>query len=307
MSLGNWYYYKKKFKLITLKYALRKSNKKNLLALTYEDGWGVQKPWHITYHSTRCGFKIIGKPDLVIEREFNDGNTDYSILYQTILKKVPKAFWFIDAHTADINRVKYCDQFDFVFVAQSPFINYVKKNTSCKNIFWLPLCFPKPANQITAHNTAIKHPVSFIGLYGKGYNRRVEMINFLANEYKEKFFAVTDYNNPKLLAQASAVTTNCSLNNDLNFRVFECLGYGTELVTDHVTDVDKIEGLTEQLYCYRDFNGLKKHIDELLAETPGKKHNISKVQQWVLDYHTLEQRIAQMLQMIDTGKQVEYK
>ncbi len=305
MSLGNWLYYRRKFKLIVLKNL--QSKNKDILALTYERNWELPKGWNVRYYDINAPLKIITNPHVVIEREFNDGKAIYDRLYNFQLKKTsPKAFWFIDAHVSDNKRISYCDHFDFVFVAHSPYINLVKENTKCKNIFWLPLCYPVSGDHIQKNTCSIKYPVSFIGRYGTGFEKRNEMIDFLKKEYNENFFVSTDYESMPNLIKQSKITTNHSMKNDLNFRVFETLGYGAALMTNYVTDLDKIEGLKERLNCFNELTDLKTHIDSVLSEKQ-KKHNIYETQEWIKQNHTMKNRLAEMLQMINTGKQVEYK
>jgi spore maturation protein CgeB len=308
MSLGKWLYYKRKFKLFVLPFGTSTKQDKTILALTYERNWMVPKGYAVNYFDLNASTTFTRQPDMVIEREYNDGKAEYSYLYNHSLKKIaPKIFWFIDAHVADEKRIRYCDNFDFVFVAQSPYVEKVKKTSRCKNIFWLPLCFPKPANTITANNEISKYVISFIGSYGEAYEKRNKMLSFLQQEYKEKFFLATDYANAKSLIQQSKITTNYSAKDDLNFRVFETLGYGTALVTNYVPDIDKIAGLAEQVYCFRNNQELKKSIDDLLNDNSMLVRKARSAQLWLQQHHTLDNRLAEMLQMINTGKQVEYK
>jgi hypothetical protein len=306
-QFGNWLYYRRKFKLFVLPgFGSRQSNK-NILALTYERNWELPDGWHANYFDIHSPFTFITSPGLIIEREFNDGKAVYDWLYKRVFrKKTLKAFWFIDAHVSDKERMSYCNNFDFVFVAHSPYIDIVKKNTACKNIFWLPLCYPGMPGDIQQNIATSRYPVSFIGRFGNGFEARNEMINFLRKEYNGNFFTTTDFINSKKLIQESAVTTNCSIKDDLNFRVFETLGYGTELVTNHVSDLDKIEGLKDKLYYFHNLNELKGQVDQVINDS-AVKHDMPEIQQWIRERHTMKSRLAEMLEMIDTGKQLEYK
>ncbi|MBS1745652.1 MAG: glycosyltransferase family 1 protein [Bacteroidetes bacterium] len=307
MSLGNWLYYRKKYKLLLIKGFNFSSGKKKILGITYENRWELPAGWEAQYFNINSGLTIIQPPDLIIEREFNDCKAEYGYLYHHSLKKiVPKAFWFIDAHVSNKERVRYCDNFDFVFVAQSLYLDYVKKNTVCKNVFWLPLCYPGTTSGIIKNNCTVKYPISFVGKLDDGYANRLQMVSFLKEKYGNDFFAVTNYNSMSDIIRQSKITTNYSVKDDLNFRVFEVLGLGTKLLTNYVPDLDKIEGLKERLNWFEDFSGLKKHADRIL-KCNSDTEEVYKIQQWIKEKHTLKNRLAEMLQMIETGKQIEYK
>ncbi len=306
-SLGDWLYYKKKYKLVTIPVYSGDKKNKRILALTYERNWELPDGFSVNYYDINSKLTIVKDPDILIEREFNDGKAEYEYLYNHGLKKIsPKAFWFIDAHVSNKDRVRYCDNFDFVFVAQSPYLEFVKKHTVCKNIFWLPLCYPGQASGITKNNSSISYPISFVGKMDNGYTKRQQMVSFLKENYGNNFYAVTDYDNMSNIIRQSKITTNYSVKDDLNFRVFEALGFGTKLLTNYVPDLDKIEGLKERLNWFEDFSSLKEHVDRIL-NNDSDTEKLFKTQQWIKQNHTMRNRLAEMIQMIETGKQIEYK
>jgi glycosyl transferase family 1 len=306
MSIGTWLYHRKRSKFFVFPLLMPRRTKQ-ILAITYEREWELPEGYRARYYDINSKLKIISRPDIVIEKEYNDGKANYESLYKFGLKRSsPKAFWFIDAHLASNERMRYCDNFDFVFVAQSPYIEKVKQNTACKNVFWLPLCYPESAHKIHENNELVKYPISFIGRYGDGFGGRNAMISFLRREYGSDFFVTTDYENPKALVRASKLSVNYSIRDDLNFRVFQTLAYGSQLVTNYVPDIDKIEGLRERLYCFNDLKELKTIIDPVLKQDV-RLHNLVDNQNWIAKYHTLKSRIGEMLEMMNTGKQVEYK
>src|SRR5438477_8289929 len=106
MSIGNWLYSLRKFKLIALNHFWLREKNSNILALTYDHSWELPPGWNATYHNINSKFKIINYPDLIIEREFNDGKAIYDALYAGALKKTtPKVFWFIDSHVSSKERI----------------------------------------------------------------------------------------------------------------------------------------------------------------------------------------------------------
>lgn len=307
MSLGKWLYYRRKYKLLLFNGLNFHNDTKKVLALTYERNWELPVGWRVQYFNINSGLTVVNSPDLLIEREFNDGKAEYEYLYNHGLKKIsPKAFWFIDAHVSNKDRVRYCDNFDFVFVAQSPYLEFVKKHTVCKNIFWLPLCYPRQTSSIIKNNYSKSYPISFVGKLDDGYTKRLDMVSFLKENYGNDFYAVTDYDNMSDIIRHSKIATNYSVKDDLNFRVFEALGFGTKLLTNYVPDLDKIEGLKERLNWFEDFSCLKEHVDRIL-NNDSDTEELFKTQQWIKKNHTMKNRLVEMIQMIETGKQIEYK
>lgn len=77
-------------------------------------------------------------PDLIIEREFNDGKSRYNDLLDHIRKNtgILTAAWLIDTHCAFKRHKKYSGKFHYVFLAISKFVPKFRKWNP--DTFWLP-------------------------------------------------------------------------------------------------------------------------------------------------------------------------
>ncbi len=250
------------------------------------------------------------RPQLVIEREFNDGKASYEMVYDFLKEafpQVPRCWWWIDSHLNLERRLDYARRFDYLFLAVSANVERLRERLGHKRVFWLPLCWPYRTDAILPNYEPIEHPIVFVGRWDKeNFPDRTAYIEKLREHYDPDFLAVTDYENMLAIIRRAKVAFNCAIRGDLNFRVFEVLGSGTELVTDDVPDIHKIAGLEERLTIYRDWDDLVAKIDRILANDPKATHNSLQTQQWVKERHCLVHRHQALLEMVATEKQVAF-
>lgn len=244
-------------------------------------------------------------PELIIEREFNDGKA----IFTEILKSFPevkKAVWLIDTHCSWERHKEYAKLFNYVFLAISNFVDPVKKEVGHDKVYWLPLCYPLRTDTINPNYNEVKYQISFVGRFGKSHPVRTLYLNALSERYGDDFFCVTDYERANTILKRSKVSFNYSLNDDLNFRVWEVLGAGTELITDNVTDLHKVKGLEHRVHVFKDIDEMVEVTDRILADDPSTTKNALDNQRWVQSKHCLIHRHLAMLDMIKFGQQYEY-
>lgn len=249
-------------------------------------------------------------PDYVIEREFNEQKALYmTLLYQLKIKlpQVIRAKWFIDTHEIEQLHQSYTDFVDVGFFAIQRCIKVFGKLLGENNAFWLPLCYPHKKETISLNYQPTKYPVSFVGNWNNwSYPERTNYIERLKDYYGKNFYAITDFNNMLGILKQSKVSFNNSIRDDLNFRVFEVLGMGAELVTNSVPDLHKIKGLKDKSNIYSDFRELVTIIDKLLSNDPTVAHNTLETQEWIKNNHTLYNRQLEMLYMLKERRQYAY-
>lgn len=242
------------------------------------------------------------KPDLIIEEEKNDGLSLYSDIYKK-LPKIPKAWWNIDSHTNLINHVVYSKQFDYVFCGQSWFIPIIEREVKGK-VFFLPLSHTQT---MTEYQEMLNTPLvrkdidlSFIGNIRTIHVEREHYVRHFLEMLGDKFFArMSDYQSSLGYLRRSKMTLNCSLNNDMNFRVWEGIACGTLVLTDDVTDIDKIKDLRKYLLVYDKLNPDWTVMQKIVMFNPQDREAFAKS-------HTLTHRYLQILEMIETGEQHDY-
>lgn len=239
------------------------------------------------------------KPDLFIEEEKNDGISKFTEVYEQF-SNVPKAWWMIDAHTNLIDHIIYAKQFDYIFCAQSWFMPIVEREVKGK-VFYLPLCHTQT---LTEYEEMLRTPVekdidfSFIGNIRPIHTERKKYVEKLLMIFPDFFARQSNYEDTLKYLRRSNFTFNCSLNNDLNFRVWEALACETNLITDHVTDIEPMSPLSKYLTIY---DKMKPNWDHIFtpATTEGQVDFIKKG-------HTLTHRMNQMIDMVQKGVQYGY-
>src|SRR6476659_3754244 len=89
------------------------------------------------------------RPDVIIEREYNDGRALYIPLLKAVKEAVPeviRAKWFIDTHVVEKMHTLYAQHVDVGFFALSRATESFQSLMGKDNAFWLPLCWPDRAD-----------------------------------------------------------------------------------------------------------------------------------------------------------------
>jgi spore maturation protein CgeB len=119
------------------------------------------------------------------------------------------------------------------------------------------------------------------------------MINTMAREFGPRFHFETNYAQMTSLIRGSRVNMNCAYKDDLNFRYFEVLGLGVELVTDSVPDLLNVPGLAECCTVYKDFEEMPGLVRNVLD---GKiRHDMVGIQNWIRENHCINHRYRQLI------------
>lgn len=249
------------------------------------------------------------KPDIAIEREYNDGRAEYGQLFDFLAKALPKCkrvFYAIDTHVSHDRHVLYSRHFQYVFLAISRYVEEFKKLMNGK-AYWLPLFFPYRSDTIHPNYNEISVPISFVGRWNKRwFPQRTEYVEALQKHYGSRFFAVTDYANMFTIIKRSKVSFNCSIGKELNFRTFEVLASGTELVTDDVEDIHKIKGLDKRMSLYTSYPQAINYIDGILQNKKEYVHNTLDNQLFIKKNHCFYHRLSNLIRMVRDGVQLEF-
>lgn len=251
------------------------------------------------------------KPDILLEREFNDGLSKYPDILAFVKNNFPeckKAIWLIDSHCNLQWHLDYSPLFDYVFIAISryqPIIaGHLREIGSKTKCFWLPLCYPYSQDRIKRNKSHVPFDIVMVGRWGQWFPERTRLIELLKDQYGEKFFAITDYSNMESYLRQGIISFNCSISDDMNFRVFETLANGIELVTNDVPDLHLIKGLSSKINIYHSDQELLDICDSILDGD--RENDVIKNQIWILEKHCLIHRHQEILKMIKTGEQVKY-
>jgi hypothetical protein len=251
------------------------------------------------------------KPEILLEREFNNGMAKYPDIVSFVNTNFPeckKAIWLIDSHCNLQWHLDYSPLFDYVFIAVSKFqpviAGHLKTIGSKAKCFWLPLCYPYSKDRIKRNKSHVPFDIVFVGRWGRWFDERTRLLDLLKEQYGDRFFNITDYANMEEYLRQGIISFNRSILGDMNFRVFETLANGVELVTDDVPDLHLINGLVDRINIYHNDQELLDMCDDILD---GKLENdVIRSQIWIQNHHCLIHRHNEILKMIATGKQVKY-
>ena len=234
-------------------------------------------------------------PDLIIEREYNDSVALYTKLYEAF-PKVHKAWWWIDAHVLYEYRKPYARNFDTLFLAVSRFVDKAQAEIG-RRAFWLPLCCPWEASGCIPPPPVKDLDIVFVARTNpvKSFGRRLAAIADMNGAFGEQFLYRETPDMVNLVRRAK-VGFNNAYNQDLNFRVFETLGLGTELLTDNVPDLWDIPGLADKINVYDNRNEMIEMAQHMLDGN--LLHLMDHTQEWIRKNHCIEHRYRQMIKEI---------
>ncbi len=141
---------------------------------------------------------------------------------------VPKIFWAIDTHQFLSLQAEKAKHFDLTFSAQKNALPSLGTNA-----VWLPAGASLHEKDYQLERDI---DVGFIGNISPNvHKRRKEIIDYLADEIKGlKVYTGVFLEEKAKLASRMKIMVNVSLNNDINFRVFETLACGAMLLTDKI-------------------------------------------------------------------------
>lgn len=245
------------------------------------------------------------KPTLVIEREFNDQKSLYDDLIKWIKMEMPgvkTAVWLIDTHCNYQRHIQLATIYDYVFLAISKFVPTFKSLN--QNTYWLPLCYPGKTKEIKRNKGKVTNDVVFVGNSGGMFVKRTDHLEFLQKNLGKKLLWTRDYENMQKIIRESVVSFNCSLGEEMNFRVWESIANGVELVTDEVEDLYNVRDLPDKVHIYQNKEQALKKIQYILD---GKlERDVIKNQIWVKNHHCLVHRHLAMLNMMFKHQQLDF-
>ncbi len=140
---------------------------------------------------------------------------------------------------------------------------------------------------------------SFIGNIRSIHVERKKYVARLLEIYPDFFAHKADYKTTIDYLRRSRATFNCSLNNDFNFRVWEAIACGAKVITDEVTDIDKVSRLR---YFIKTYDKLAPDWQKLDITA----NSMGDYEEFIKKSHTLTHRMNQMIEMIEGGNQYKY-
>lgn len=231
----------------------------------------------------RVGENRIPCADLIINVE----PCDFIISYPG--KK--SCYWEIDNHIHCGRDVDKYQKVDKVFVAQKYFLDlYPREKT-----IWLPLA-ADPEKHRLFDDEPITYDVGFLG--NDTYPRRRDLLDKIGSKYK-LLRSTSDPGEPysRLLSRCK-ILFNCSMDNDLNMRVFESISIGRLLLTDKVYGIDDLLKDGVHYVSYGDWEDLDNSISYFLEHDEERERIAKAGAAWIRAKHTYQHRLETILEVM---------
>lgn len=166
--------------------------------------------------------------DIIWDIEGGATSTDFMFRRYPTGINIPKVFWAIGTHQYLSEQTHKAQYFDLVFSAQ-----YNATKALGPHATWLPA---GAALHEIDYNVKRDINVGFIGnLFPGLHNRRIRIVERLQKEFPEFIWINNVFLEEKAhMVSRMKIMINVSLNNDINFRVFETLACGALLLTDKI-------------------------------------------------------------------------
>lgn len=272
----------------------------------------------IKYIDNRDGLEIVPFPklDFITDQEIEQliqeaNNADLLIvalfgtnpdkLARLCLERIHtnKALWTFDSHHGYEKERRFQQYFDTYFIAHSPYMN----KFDGVRTEWVPDCFLrfdidvlKELRLRSLFENKIKYDIAFPF---KPYNigDRVALAKKL-EEYFRKigiryFLGPVDSGMPYMnLILNSRAVLNISLLDDLNIRNFEAWGLNRPMLTNKVTDHDRLTGadFSSTYFFQRDLSDFDQTVRKALSN-----NQIIDTSVYVINHHMLIHRYVEMM------------
>lgn len=210
-----------------------------------------------------------------------------------------KAMWTFDSHHGYEKERRFQQYFNTYFIAHSPYMN----KFDGVRTEWVPDCFLRfdidtlrEFRLRSLFENNIKYDIVFPF---KPYNigDRVALAKKLEEYFKKigirYFLGPVDSGLPYMnLILNSRVVLNISLLDDLNIRNFEAWGLNRSMLTNKVTDHDRLIGADFSTTCFfqRNLSDFDKMVHKALSS-----HQVIDTSVYVLNNHTLIHRYIEMI------------
>jgi hypothetical protein len=218
----------------------------------------------------------------------------------------PSVFWAIDTHIKPERCLEKAKDFDFVFCAQRPGAQAMRK--AGMGARWCPLAFDPEVHR--------KHPlpkildISFVGNSGRLrwgnffyegkeiFRERTRLLSVLKkrfNLFTGKFF----FEDMAVVFSLSKIVFNKSVKDDVNMRVFEALGCGSLLVTNPIEgSQDLLFKPGEHFIEYRSRRDLVEKATYFLHHDEERERIAALGREEALRKHTYAHRMEYMLSFL---------
>jgi len=199
-------------------------------------------------------------------------------------------YWEIDNHIhRGQDHIRY-QKVDKVFVTQKYFLPFYPKGKTS----WLPNAADPEKHRLYV-DEPVKYDVGFLG--NDTYPRRQKLLELIAEKYKLLRSNSKPGEEYSRKLSRCKILFNCSMDHDVNMRVFEALSIGRLLLTDKVAGQDRllVDGL--HYVSFKDWTDLDQKIAYYLSNKKARETIANKGRAFVHAEHTYQHRLEKILQV----------
>jgi len=197
-------------------------------------------------------------------------------------------YWEIDNHIHLGRDLDKYEKVDHVFVAQKFFLPLYQG----KKVSWLPLgADPKLHRRF--EDEPAEYDVGFLG--NDTYARRSGLLDKIGKKYKLLRSTSKPGEDYSRKLSRCKILFNCSMDNDMNMRVFEAMSIGRLLVTDKVDGQDELFKDGVHYVSYHDWESLDKVISYYLTHTKERERIAKTGAEFIRAKHTYFHRLEQIM------------
>jgi GT2 family glycosyltransferase/tetratricopeptide (TPR) repeat protein/2-polyprenyl-3-methyl-5-hydroxy-6-metoxy-1,4-benzoquinol methylase len=211
----------------------------------------------------------------------------------------PAFFWAIDTHRSLARLAEQARSYDLVFAAQKEGAERLL-SAGIAGCEWLPLaCDPEVHRRLTVDP---EYDVAFIGHVFPG--PRQELLEQVLRHFPRSFIGQVPHTEMCEAYSRARIVINCSLNNDLNMRVFEALSCGALLITDRLTANGQEELFQDRVHLV-EYESQKEALDLIgyyLSHEDERRAIAEAGHQEVIARHTYRHRMERVLERFRSGE-----
>jgi len=206
-------------------------------------------------------------------------------------KGVKSAYWEGDCHLIQGRKTEIYELVDYVFIAQSPFMEFYPKEKT----YYLPhACDPTVHHRIEGVEQL--YDVGFIG--NDTYPRRRRLLDSIGAKYK-LLRTTTEPGLPFSEALSRCkIAFNCSMNQDVNMRFFEAMAIGRMLITDYLPAQNEFAKEGIHYVSFRDWEDLDQKIAYYLEHEKEREKIAREGSIYIRRHHNYDERLKKILEIM---------
>lgn len=237
--------------------------------------------------------------------------------------KCPFVMWYPD-HIINLKKSFFIvSNYDFVFFKEPYFVDVLRREYNCKNVFYLPECFNplvhKVTNKIPGNPERLISDITTAGNLHpyrikffselQGYNIKIwgnPSPGWIDSKLIDKYFQnhyIANEEKAYVFHNSKIVINNLHPGEiwGINVRAFEIAGCGGFQLINWRPALQQLFKENEEIITFKNFDELKEKIDHHLSNETERKRIASNAHKCAHDNHTYEKRIMLLMNTLQSN------